>query len=170
MEEVSSLVPRSCWCSSINIYHQAARFLPNPLSKGNIHLSFPTHPPPQSHSLLSLVRPSHFPLAVIGVATCSQTESLKSLYAQFSASLTDIFSSGSTYPLVRNLFAFEDIEGTANLDPGETLPGLVIVPCITNRKLHIGTLLGVLCSQILTEFGVLVSLFWFYIQHLLMIE
>ncbi|PPQ83346.1 hypothetical protein CVT25_003985 [Psilocybe cyanescens] len=136
---------------------RAARFLPNPLSKGNIHLSFPTHPPPQSHSLLSLVRPSHFPLAVIGVATCSQTESLKSLYAQFSASLTDIFSSGSTYPLVRNLFAFEDIEGTANLDPGETLPGLVIVPCITNRKLHIGTLLGVLCSQILTEFGVLVQ-------------
>uniref|UniRef100_A0A8H8CM97 Transport protein particle subunit trs120 n=1 Tax=Psilocybe cubensis TaxID=181762 RepID=A0A8H8CM97_PSICU len=136
---------------------RAARFLPNPLSKGNILLSFPTHPPPQSHSLLSLVRPSHFPLAVIGVATCSQSESSKSLYSQFRSSLADIFPSGSTYPLVTNCFAFEDVEGTANLDPGETLPGLVTVPCIKNRKLHIGTLLGVLCSQILTEFGVLVQ-------------
>jgi len=43
-----------------------------------------------------------------------------------------------------------------NLDPGDNLPGLVIVPKITNRKLHIGTLLGVLCSQVLVELGELV--------------
>ncbi|KDR81631.1 hypothetical protein GALMADRAFT_239700 [Galerina marginata CBS 339.88] len=136
---------------------RAARFLPNPLSKGNLLISFPTHPPPQSHSILSLVRPSHFPLAVIGVATCSQTDSLKSLYTQFNASLADVFPSGSIYPLVKNCYAFEEIEGSVNLDLDEDLPGLVIVPRITNRKLHIGTLIGDLCSQIMTEFEVLVQ-------------
>ncbi|KAF8964707.1 TRAPP II complex [Flammula alnicola] len=134
-----------------------ARFLPNPLSKGNLHISFPTHPPPRSHSLLSLLRPSHFPLAVIGVATCSPTDSLKSLYSQFEASLVDIFPPGGIFPLVKNFWVFEETEGTTNLDPGESLPGLVIVPRIMNRKLHVGTLLGVLCSQILSEFGVLVE-------------
>lgn len=137
----------------------AARFLPSPLSKGNLHLNFPTHPPPRSHSPLSLLRPSHFPMAVIGVASCSQIDSLKSLYSQFNASLSDIFSPGGVYPLVKNCFVFEETEGTENLDPGETFPGLIIVPRITNRKLHIGTLLGVICSQILAEFGVLVRLF-----------
>ncbi|KAF4614895.1 hypothetical protein D9613_003081 [Agrocybe pediades] len=136
---------------------RAARFLPNPLSKGNLLLSFPTHPPPQSQSMLSLVRPSQFPLAVIGVASCSATDSLKPLHNQFEASLGDIFPEGSTYPLVRNCFAFEDTEGTVNLDPGDNLPGLVIVPKIMNRKLHIGTLLGVLCSQVLIELGELVQ-------------
>jgi len=142
----------------------AARFLPNPLSKGNLHLSFPAHPPPRSHSPLSLLRPSHFPLAVIGIASCSQLDSLSSLYSQFDASLGGIFPPGGVYPLVKNCFAFEETEGTENLDPGETLPGLVVVPRIMNRKLHIGTLLGVLCSQILAEFGSLAcfwsSLFW----------
>ena len=43
--------------------------------------------------------------------------------------------------------------------PGENLPGLMVVPRIANRKLHLGTLLGVICSQILVELGVLVELF-----------
>jgi hypothetical protein len=98
-------------------------------------------------------------MAVIGVASCSQIDSLKSLYSQFDASLGDIFPPGGVYPLVKNCFVFEETEGTENLDPGETFPGLIIVPRITNRKLHIGTLLGVICSQILAEFGVLVRFF-----------
>lgn len=65
------------------------------------------------------------------------------------------------YPLVRNCFVFEESEATVNLDSGEKFPGLTVVPRITNRKLHIGTLLGVLCSQILVEFGVLVECFIF---------
>jgi len=60
---------------------------------------------------------------------------------------------------VRSCFAFEESEGTVNLDPGENLPGLMVVPRIANRKLHLGTLLGVICSQILVELGVLVELF-----------
>ena len=136
-----------------------ARFLPSPLSKGNLYLSFPNHPPPRSHSPLSLLRPSHFPLAVVGVASCSQVDSLNSLYSQFNASIGDIFAPGGVYPLVKNCFVFEETEGTENLDPGETFPGLIVVPRIMNRKLHIGTLLGVICSQILAEFGVLVYFF-----------
>lgn len=135
----------------------AARFLPNPLSSGHLHVSFPTHPPPRSHASLALVRPSHFPLAVIGVATCSQTDTLKFLFQQFYTTLSDLFPPESTFPLVRNCFVFEENEGTLNLDTGENLPGLTVVPHIANRKLHLGTLLGVLCSQILIELGVLVS-------------
>jgi len=134
----------------------AARFLPNPLSSGHLHISYPTHPPPRSHAPLTLVRPSHFPLAVIAIATCSQTDVLKSLFHQFNTTLSDLFPLGSTYPLVRNCFVFEENEGTLNLDTGESLPGLTVVPHIANRKLHLGTLLGVLCSQVLTELGVMV--------------
>ncbi|KAF9533009.1 TRAPP II complex [Crepidotus variabilis] len=134
---------------------KAARFLPNPMSTGYLHLSFPTHPPAQSQGPLSLLRPSIFPLAVVGIAACSQGDNLRSLHHQFNSNLEDIFPAGSTFPLVRNCFAFEETEGTVNLDTGESLPGLTIVPCIAKRKLHLGTLLGVLCSQILVEFGTL---------------
>ena len=137
----------------------AARFFPSPLSTGHLHISFPTHPPPQSHALLSLLRPSHFPLAVIGIAKSTQVDSLPSLYSQFNASLVDIFPHGGLFPLAKNCFVFEESEGTTNFDPGENMPGLVIVPRIANRKLHIGTLLGVLCSQIIAELGVLVRVF-----------
>ncbi|KAF8163323.1 TRAPP II complex [Crassisporium funariophilum] len=136
---------------------KAARFLPNPLSTGHLHLSFLTHPPPRSHSPLALLRPSQFPLAVIGVAKWSQIDSLQSLHAQFNSSLADVFPPGGIFPLSRSCFVFEEGEETANLDPGGNLPDLVIVPGIANRKLHIGTLLGGLCSQILAELGVLVQ-------------
>lgn len=127
------------------------------MSTGHLHISFPTHPPPQSHALLSLLRPSHFPLAVIGIAKSTQVDSLPSLYNQFNASLADIFPHGNLYPLAKNCFVFEESEeGTTNFDPGENMPDLVVVPRIANRKLHIGTLLGVLCSHILAELGVLV--------------
>ena len=140
-------------------WYTAARFLPNPLSTGHLHISFPTHPPPQSHALLSLLRLSHFPLAVIGIAKSTQVDSLPSLYSQFNTSLTDIFPHGGLFPLAKNCFVFEGSEKALNFDPGESMPGLVIVPRIANRKLHIGTLLGVLCSQILAELGVLVRVF-----------
>lgn len=143
----------STWCLFLN---SAARFLPNPLSTGSIQLSFPTHPPPRSHSALSLLRPSHFPLAVIGVAVCSQSESLKSLNEQFESSVRDVLPPSGLYPLVKNCWAFETTDETANLNSGTTEPGVTVVPDITNRKLHLGTLLGALCSQILCELGILV--------------
>lgn len=84
---------------------------------------------------------------------------MSSLYGQFNASLADIFPHGGLFPLVKNCFVFEGNEGTTNFDPEEDMPGLVIVPSIANRKLHIGTLLGVLCSHVLAELGVLVRTF-----------
>ncbi|KAG6909694.1 hypothetical protein DXG01_015895 [Tephrocybe rancida] len=136
---------------------ERARFMPSPLSTGYLHLSFPTHPPPRSHLPLSLLRPSHFPLAVIGIAACSKNDSLSSVYAQFTSSLIDIFPSDGIYPLAKNCFVFEESEDT-NLSMGDNLPGLVILPSMMgNKKLYIGTLLADLCSQILGEFGVLVQ-------------
>ncbi|KAF5380960.1 hypothetical protein D9615_003973 [Tricholomella constricta] len=136
---------------------ERARFMPSPLSTGYLHLSFPTHPPPRSHLPLSLLRPSHFPLAVIGVAACSKTDSLSSVYAQFNSSLIDIFPSDAIYPLAKNCFVFEESDDT-NLSLGDDLPGLVVLPSMMgNKKLYIGTLLADLCSQILGEFGVVVQ-------------
>ncbi|KAG5727958.1 Transport protein particle subunit [Termitomyces sp. T112] len=136
---------------------ERARFMPSPLSTGHLHLSFPTHPPPRSHIPLSLLRPSHFPLAVIGVAACSKNNPLSSVFAQFNSSLLDIFPSDGIYPLARNCFVFEEGEDT-NLSIGDNLPGLFILPSMMgNKKLYLGTLLADLCSQILGEFGVLVQ-------------
>lgn len=98
-----------------------------------------------------------FPLAVIGIASCTEGGSLRALHHQFNSNLEDIFPQGSTFPLIRDCWVFEEAEGTVNLDPEETLPGLTIVPQIAKRQLHLGTLLGVLCSQILVELGLLVS-------------
>ncbi|GLB34932.1 putative transport protein Trs120 or TRAPPC9, TRAPP II complex subunit [Lyophyllum shimeji] len=136
---------------------EKARFMPSPLSTGYLHLSFPTHPPPRSHLPLSLFRPSHFPLAVIGVAVCSKNDSLSSVYAQFNNSLIDIFPSDGIYPLAKNCFVFEENDDT-NLSLGDDLPGLIVLPSMMgNKKLYIGTLLADLCSQILGEFGVVVQ-------------
>lgn len=131
-----------------------ARFIPNPLSTGHIQLSFPTHPPPRSHIPLSLFRPSHFPLAVIGIAACTKVDSLASMFAQFNTSLADIFHPDGVYPLAKNCFVFEEGD-EANLNIGSDLPGLVVIPSVMgNKKVYIGTLLADLCSQILGEFGV----------------
>lgn len=75
---------------------------------------------------------------------------------QFGTALGDIFPPGGIYPLVRNCWVFEEAEGTANFTNQDELPGLVVVPRIKNRKLHVGTLLGDLSSEILAEFGTLV--------------
>ncbi|KAK7467129.1 hypothetical protein VKT23_004188 [Stygiomarasmius scandens] len=129
--------------------------MPKPLSTGHLHLSFPTHPPPLSHLSLSLLRPSHFPLAVIGIASCSQSESLASILAQFNATILSMFPADGMYPFARNCFVFEEDENTPL---GESPPGIVIFPSLMgNRKLYIGTLLADLCSQILGEFGALIE-------------
>ncbi|KAJ7632643.1 transport protein Trs120 or TRAPPC9 TRAPP II complex subunit-domain-containing protein [Roridomyces roridus] len=137
---------------------ERARFMPNPLATGYLHLSFPTHPPPFSHLPLSLLRPSHFPLAVIGIAACSKTDALPSILNEFNASLLDIFPAGGMYPLAKNCFVFEEGEENANLNLGEGLPGLVVIPSMMgNKKLYIGTLLADLCSHVLGEFGTLIQ-------------
>ncbi|PFH54333.1 hypothetical protein AMATHDRAFT_72835 [Amanita thiersii Skay4041] len=140
---------------------ERGRFMPNPLSSGHLLLSFPTHPPPHSHHPLTLFRPSHFPLAVIGIAVCSQAESLDSLdsiYAQFHDSLVDMFPPRSIFPLAKNCFVYDESDGTTNPNLTENLPGLVVIPNVMgNKKLYIGTLLADLCSIILGELSLVVQ-------------
>lgn len=135
-------------------------FASSPLSTGHLLVTFPSHPPPESHYPLSFLRPSHFPLAVIGIATCTQVDSLGSILAQFNASLSKIFPSGGIYPLARSCFVFEEGDGTTNLNLGDNLPGLVVIPSMMgNKTIYIGTLLADLCSSVLDEFGEVVRLF-----------
>ncbi|KAF9264661.1 hypothetical protein L218DRAFT_861806 [Marasmius fiardii PR-910] len=135
-----------------------AQFTPKPLSIGHLHLSYPSHPPPASHSPLSLIRPSHFPLAVVGIASCSQTDNILSVNAQFNSTVLSLFSGDALYPLARNCFVFEEGDGTSSITGSESIPGLVIFPSVMgNRKLYIGTLLADLCSNILGEFGALLQ-------------
>jgi trafficking protein particle complex subunit 9 len=143
--------------------------MPSPLSRGHLHISFPSHPPPTSHDPLALFRPSHFPLGVIGVASCSQSDSLSSILAQFNAFVNDLFPRNSPYraifPLAKNCFVFEEEDGSTNLNLGEQLSGLVVIPSMMgNKGLYIGTLLADLCSNILGEFATLVRAFYFNLQ------
>lgn len=141
-----------------------ARFMPGPLAAGHIHLSYPSHPLPTTHIPLSLFRPSDFPLGVIGIATCSQNDSLSSILAQFNASLTELFPPGAIFPLANNCFVFEESDGNTTLNLGN-LPGLVVIPgMMGNKKLYIGTLLADLCSNILAEFATVVSFVVFMIS------
>jgi hypothetical protein len=108
---------------------------------------------------MSLFRPSLFPLGVIGLATCSHADSLSSIAAEFNATVKDLFPPDSIYPLAKNCFVFEEDDGTANLNLGDHLPGLVIIPSMMgNKKENIETLLADLCSNILAEFSSVVRL------------
>ncbi|KAF8636691.1 hypothetical protein AX17_003496 [Amanita inopinata Kibby_2008] len=141
-----------------NAKDERARFMPNPLSAGHLLLSFPTHPPPHAHHPLALFRPSHFPLAVIGVAVCSQRESLTSIYSQFDDSLIDVFPPGSVFPLAKSCFVYVGSDEGPDVDLTDNLPGLVVIPNVMgNKKLYIGTLLADLCSNILGEFAMVVQ-------------
>ena len=132
--------------------------MPSPLSAGHLHLSFPLIPPPHTHQSFGLLRPSHFPLGVIGIASCSQADSLSGILAQFNASVTEVFPPNSVFPLARSCFAFEEEDGNTNLNIGEHLSGLVVIPSLMgNKKLYIGTLVADLCSNILAEFSSMVS-------------
>jgi hypothetical protein len=137
--------------------------MPSPLSRGYLHVSFPSHPPPAAHDALSLFRPSSFPLGVIGVASCAQDDSLATILAEFNAAVHELFPAESPYralfPLARTCFVFEDGDGNSNMNLGDQLSGLVIIPAMMgNKSLYIGTLLADLCSNILGEFGTVVRL------------
>ncbi|KAI0306435.1 TRAPP II complex [Multifurca ochricompacta] len=133
---------------------EKARFMPSPKSKGYLRLCFPTHPPPSLHYAMSLFRPSHFSLGVIGIASCSQKDSISSITAEFNAAVKDLFPPDSIYPLAKSCFVFEENDGTTNLNLGDHLPGLVIIPSMMgNKKENIETLLADLCSNILAEFS-----------------
>ncbi|KZT26443.1 hypothetical protein NEOLEDRAFT_1062821 [Neolentinus lepideus HHB14362 ss-1] len=137
---------------------ERARFMPNPLASGHLHLNFPTHPPPSTHSSMALFRPSHHPLGVIGIASCSQTDSLSGILAEFNAVVGGLFPRDALFPLASNCFVFEDDDGSTNLNLGDNLPGLVVIPSMMgNKKIYIGTLLADLCSQILGEFATVVN-------------
>ncbi|KAF8136381.1 transport protein Trs120 or TRAPPC9 TRAPP II complex subunit-domain-containing protein [Boletus edulis] len=102
---------------------ERARFMPSPL--------FPSHPTLPAHSPLSLFRPSHFNLGIIGIAVCSSSHPSSS--------------------------ALEQTMMNPTLASEKTLPVLAIIPnAMGNKRLYIGTLLADLCSQILGEFGHLV--------------
>lgn len=137
----------------------SARFMPNPLATGSLLLSFTEHPPPPSASVLDLFRPSDFPLGVVGIASCSQSDVLSSIYSQFNASRAELLPSNSIYPLAQNCFVFEEGDGNTNLNVGNHMPGLVVIPSMMgNKKLYIGTLLAELCSNILGEFSMMVGI------------
>lgn len=132
--------------------------MPNPLASGHIHLSYPSHPPSAVHSALSVFRPSDFPLGLIGVASCSQTDSLNDILAHFNAARNELFPPGSTYPLATNCFVFEESDDNTQLNLGDTLPGLVVIPSMMgNKQIYVGTLLADLCSNILGEFATMVG-------------
>ncbi|KAJ3559110.1 hypothetical protein NM688_g536 [Phlebia brevispora] len=136
---------------------EKARFMPGPLATGYIHLSYPLRPLPTTHLPLSLFRPADFPLGVVGIATCSQSDSLSSILAQFNASMSEMFPPGAIFPLANNCFVFEESDGSTTLNLGN-LPGLVVIPgMMGNKKLYVGTLLADLCSNILAEFATVVQ-------------
>ncbi|KAH8106969.1 TRAPP II complex [Cristinia sonorae] len=133
---------------------EKARFMPSPLATGYLHLSYPSHPPPTSMSSLQVFRPSDFPLGVIGVATCSATDSLSSILGHFNAAANELFPPGSTFPMARNCFVFEESDDNTNMNLGNTLPGLIVIPSMMgNKKIYVGTLLAELCSNILGRFA-----------------
>ena len=130
--------------------------MPSPLSTGHIHLSYPSHPPPSWHTSIALLRPSNFPLGVIGIAECPVSSPLSSILAQFNAALSDLFPANSLFPLAQNCYVFEDGDSSTTI-LGDSLPGMVVIPSVMgNKQLYIGTLIAELCSSILGEFSDLV--------------
>jgi hypothetical protein len=129
-----------------------------PLATGHLHLSFPSHPPPEVQQPLSLFRLSAFPLGIIGVASCSSDPFSKTL-KQFEETLNDIRPQGSIFPLVQQCFAFED-EGGDGSQLTDHVSGVEAIPSMDTKKtkLHIGTLLASICSRILGELSLLVCL------------
>lgn len=141
----------------INLCWGSARFMPNPLANGSLLLTFTRLPPSAARMGLSIFRPSDFPLGVVGIAACSQSDALTSIYGQFNRTIADLFPHGSIFPLARNCFVFEEGEGNTGLHVDSGMQGMVVIPeMMGNKKLYIGTLLAELCSNILGEFSVMV--------------
>lgn len=135
-----------------------ARVMPNHQSNGHIHLNFVAHPPPTTDFGLSLLQPSHFPLGVIGIGTCSKSETRASALNHFNSTIQESFPRDSIYPLARNCFLFDTNDGSESPDLTDDVPGSVVIPAMMgNKQLYIGTLLADLCSVILGELGRIVS-------------
>ncbi|QRW27635.1 transport protein particle subunit [Rhizoctonia solani] len=103
--------------------------------------------------------------------------SLSGILAEFNARLSQLFSSRAAYPLATRCFAFEDSYpqngqdadsareggggggGQVNINVGDTLPGLVIIPSEIghSKRFYLGTLLAELCGAVLGEFGSLAN-------------
>lgn len=133
------------------------RFLPSPLSAGYLHLHYTSHPPSTWHHSLSLLRLSLFPLAVIGIADCSQKDTIPLLGAEFKAALSHIFSGSSATPFATKCFAFEDGDAIPDVNVGSSMPEVVMIPSLmSNKQLYIGTLLAELLHDVLAEFPLLV--------------
>lgn len=79
---------------------------------------------------------------------------MSTVLGHFNAAVHDLFPFGSTFPLARNCFVFEESDDNTNMNLGNTLPGLIVIPSMMgNKKIYIGTLLAELCSNILGEFA-----------------
>jgi hypothetical protein len=101
--------------------------------------------------------------------------SLSGILAAFNACLSELFSARAAFPLATRCFAFEDYPqngqsvnqggssaeggGQVNINVGDTLPGLVVIPSEIghSKRFYIGTLLAELCGAVLGEFGSLVG-------------
>lgn len=144
-------------CNVLTVW--SARFMPNhQLASGCLHLSYPSHPPPDSHTPLSIFRVSDFPLAVIGIASCAPNDSLATILAQFQTVLHEVFPASSMFPLASNCFVFEESDSTTNINLGDNFPGLVVIPSVMgHKKTYVGTLIADLCSKVLVELGAVVS-------------
>ena len=136
----------------------AARFMPNhQLASGHLHLSYTSHPPPDSHMPLSLFRTSDFPLAVVGIASCTPNDSLATILTQFQTAIHEVFPQGSMFPLASNCFVFEESDSTTNINLGDSFPGLVVIPSVMGHKsTYVGTLVADLCSKVLVELATVV--------------
>ncbi|KAH9856984.1 TRAPP II complex [Lenzites betulinus] len=136
-----------------DVKDERSRFMPNhQLASGYLHLAYPTHPPPESHTPLSLFRTSDFPLVVIGIASCGENDSLATILTQFQTSLHEIFPHESMFPLASNCFVFEESDSSTNINLGDSFPGLVVIPnAMGHKKTYVGTLIADLCSKVLVE-------------------
>ncbi|KAH9946027.1 TRAPP II complex [Epithele typhae] len=136
-----------------DVKDERSRFMPNhQLASGSLHLKYPSHPPPDSHTPLSLFRTADFPLAVLGIASSVPNDSLATILSQFQTAVHDVFPQGSMFPLTSNCFVFEENESTTNINLGDHFPGLVVIPSVMgHKKTYIGTLVADLCSKVLIE-------------------
>ncbi|KAJ3779448.1 hypothetical protein GGU10DRAFT_230775, partial [Lentinula aff. detonsa] len=77
------------------------------------------------------------------------SEALPDIISQFNGAVLDMFPPSGMYSLARNCFVFEE-GSSSGISPSGQQTELTIFPeMMGNRKLHIGTLLGEICSQIL---------------------
>lgn len=94
---------------------------------------------------------------MIGVASCSQNSSLSTILSSFTSSVSEIFAHHDMFPLARSCFVFEEHDSSTNINLGDSLPGLRIIPSVLgHKKAYIGTLLADLCSHILGDLATVV--------------